>query len=126
MGNWGYLTSISRVYGPLLTTGRGQLCRYFFVLNLTKTWLTMSGTRFFCIARMMSSGQISSRPHTTDFPQKVAFRKGNPLISGKSRLVKYYSRCGSNWQAVPVLPPGWYRLDHGNMGGEIQFGVGRF
>ena len=23
------------------------------------------------------SGQISSRPHTTDFPQKVAFWKGN-------------------------------------------------
>ena len=36
-------------------------------------------------------GQISSRPHTTDFPQKVANWKGNPLISGKSRLVKYYS-----------------------------------
>ena len=28
-------------------------------------------------------------------PQKVAFRKGNPLISGKSKLVKYYNltRC---------------------------------
>ena len=25
-----------------------------------------------------------------NFPQKVAFRKGNPLISEKSRLVKYY------------------------------------
>ena len=24
--------------------------------------------------------------HTTDFPQKAAFRKGNPIISGKSRL----------------------------------------
>ncbi len=35
------------------------------------------------------SDQISSRPHTTDFPQNVAFWKGNPLISGKSRLVKY-------------------------------------
>ena len=30
-----------------------------------------------------------SDPHTTDFPQTVAFWKGNPLISGKSRLVKY-------------------------------------
>ena len=31
-------------------------------------------------------GQISSRPHTTDLPQKVAFWKGNgtPKISGKS------------------------------------------
>ena len=28
-----------------------------------------------------------TRPKTT---QKVAFRKGNPLISGKSRLVRYY------------------------------------
>ncbi len=37
------------------------------------------------------SGQIGSRPPTenTSFwvPQKVAFRKGNPLISGKWRLV---------------------------------------
>ena len=39
-------------------------------------------------------GQISSRPHTTS-PYKVAFWKGNPLISGKSRFVKYYNlaRC---------------------------------
>ena len=27
-------------------------------------------------------------PHTTDFPQKVAFWKGNPHISEKSRFVK--------------------------------------
>ena len=32
-----------------------------------------------------------SRPHPTDFPQKVAFWKGHPLISGKSRLVKKYN-----------------------------------
>ena len=38
-----------------------------------------------------SSGQISSRPHTTEKPPKWWFSKGNPLISGKSRLVKYYS-----------------------------------
>ena len=25
------------------------------------------------------------------FPQKVAFWKGNPLISGKSRVVKFYN-----------------------------------
>ncbi len=37
------------------------------------------------------SGQISSRPHTTDFPQMVVNCKGNPLISGKPRLVKYYN-----------------------------------
>ena len=39
------------------------------------------------------SGQISSRPHTTDFPQMVVNSKGNgtPAISGKSTLVKYYS-----------------------------------
>ena len=33
------------------------------------------------------SGQIIT---TTDFPQKIAFWKGKLLISGKSRLVKYY------------------------------------
>ena len=37
------------------------------------------------------SGQISSRPHTTNFPEKVAFWNGNPRISGKSRLVKHYN-----------------------------------
>ena len=40
------------------------------------------------------SAQITSRPHEpTDFPQMVAFSKGNgtPAISGKSRLVKYYN-----------------------------------
>ena len=40
---------------------------------------------------MDQSGQIRSRHHTTDFPQNVAFWKGNPLISEKSRLVKYYN-----------------------------------
>ena len=40
------------------------------------------------------SGQIRSRPHTGPWaPKKVAVWKGNgtPAISGKSRLVKYYS-----------------------------------
>ena len=39
--------------------------------------------------------QIIATENTTDFPPKVAFWKGNPLISGKSRLVKYYNlaRC---------------------------------
>ena len=37
------------------------------------------------------TGQISSRPKTRVLgPQKVAVWKGNPLISGKSRLLKYY------------------------------------
>ena len=42
---------------------------------------------------MIISGQISLRPHTTDFPQMVVNSKGNgtPKLSGKSRLVKYYS-----------------------------------
>ena len=30
-----------------------------------------------CFALIYQSGQISSRPHTTDFPQKIAFWKGN-------------------------------------------------
>ena len=30
----------------------------------------------------MPSGQISSRPHTTDFPQMVVNSKGNPLLGG--------------------------------------------
>ena len=36
------------------------------------------------------SGQRKSRPHTIKNP-KWWFSKGNPLISGKSRLVKYYN-----------------------------------
>ena len=38
--------------------------------------------------KTIASGQMKSRPHTTEKPQKVANRKGNPL-AGKSRLVKY-------------------------------------
>ena len=40
------------------------------------------------------SGQISSRPHTTDFPPNSGLVReimGNRLISGKSMLVKYCS-----------------------------------
>ncbi len=47
----------------------------------------------------------SSRPHEpSDFPQMVVFHKGNPLISGKSRLVKYYEPFAQIilW---PHLPP---------------------
>ena len=39
----------------------------------------------------ITSGQISSRPHTTDFPQMVVIVREILAISGKSRLVKYYS-----------------------------------
>ncbi len=38
------------------------------------------------------AGQIIPRPKTRPIsPQKVAFWKGNPLISGKSRLANYYN-----------------------------------
>ena len=37
------------------------------------------------------SGQISSRPKTRPIFPKCWFSRGNPLISGKSRLVKYYN-----------------------------------
>ena len=33
----------------------------------------------------MSSGQIRSRPHTTDFPQMVVKSKGNPFLAGANR-----------------------------------------
>ena len=36
------------------------------------------------------SGQIIATSHDR-FPPKWWFSKGNPLISGKSRLVKYYN-----------------------------------
>ena len=41
------------------------------------------------IFEVHQSCQTRSRPHTSFLPQKVASRKGNPLISRKSRLVKY-------------------------------------
>ena len=37
------------------------------------------------------SGQIIATENTTDLPPKWWFSKGNPLISGKSRVVKYYT-----------------------------------
>ncbi len=46
---------------------------------------------FFGSYQSYHSGQIIATCHTTDFPQKVAVWKGNPLISGKSRLVNYYN-----------------------------------
>ena len=44
---------------------------------------------------MNHSGQIIATSHDLG-PQKVAFWKGNPLISGKSRLVKYYNLARTN------------------------------
>ena len=38
----------------------------------------------------LETGQIIATSHDLG-PQKVAFWKGNPLISAKSRLVKYYN-----------------------------------
>ena len=53
--------------------------------------LRLKGLGFeFLVPRYDISGQISSRPHTTDFPQKAAKEGNSPAISGKSRLVKYY------------------------------------
>ena len=36
-----------------------------------------------------TSDHINSRLHTSSEPQKVGFFKGNLLLSGKSRVVKY-------------------------------------
>ena len=40
----------------------------------------------------MPSGQISSRPHTTDFPQMVVNSKGNPLLGGGFKYFLFSSR----------------------------------
>ena len=53
------------------------------------------------------SGQISSRPHTTKNP-KWLFSKGNLLISGKSRLVKYYSIWPDVYIPRHTLYIGWW------------------
>ena len=39
--------------------------------------------------KVIDSGQIIATSH--DLTPKLWFSKGNPLISGKSRLVKYYN-----------------------------------
>ncbi len=48
------------------------------------------GWKSLVVTGAIKSGQIIATS-TTIFFQKVAFWKGNPLISGKSRLVKYYN-----------------------------------
>ena len=83
-----------KLHLPLLL-GRGQPqdvlvggFKHFFspllgemIQNLTDIFQTGWNHQLVCIY----SGQISSRPHTTDFPQKVTFWKGNgtPKISGE-------------------------------------------
>ena len=50
------------------------------------------------------TGQILVLTHRTDLPpQRVAFRKGNRLIiiSGKSRLVKFYLFTQNGWFLTP-------------------------
>ena len=51
----------------------------------------------------MGPGQISLRPHEpTDLPQMVVKSKGNPLNSGKSRLVKYSQVVSTHlWEHTP-------------------------
>ena len=50
------------------------------------------------------SGQIIATSHDLG-PQKVAFRKGHPLISGKIRLVKYYNLARNSWSGKPGKIP---------------------
>ena len=50
--------------------------------------------------------KLFSRPHTTDFPQKVAFWKGNGThYSGKSRLLTYFNlaRCDGDSMTYLIL-----------------------
>ena len=42
------------------------------------------------LLKWLDSASFGERPHTTDLPQMVVNCKGNPIMSGKSRLVKYY------------------------------------
>ena len=42
----------------------------------------------------------SSRPHTSFGPPKCSLVKGSPLISGKSRLVKYYNLARSRGASI--------------------------
>ena len=50
---------------------------------------------FFEAKIYIETGQIIATSHDLGH-QKVAFWKGIPLISGKSRLVKYYEPFGQN------------------------------
>ena len=60
------------------------------------------------------SGQISSRPHTSDFPQMVVKSKGNGtpynIISGFSRLAKYYSIYNPFWKGDVFFGAWFWRV----------------
>ena len=61
------------------------------------------------------SGQISSRPHMTDFPQMVVGRKGNPLFQGNRSVGEIFfhlarsMRCFgfSCWEPFSSKNPWW-------------------
>ena len=55
------------------------------------------------ISTAIWSNEIATS-HGSLSPQKVAFWKRNPLISGKSRLVKYYLGSGFKYVLCSTLP----------------------
>ena len=72
------------------------------------------------VYQRVHSGQISSRPHTTEkSPQKAAvwFREMGPLISGTSRLVKYYSI----WPDTSTQTVGTFSIVIRSFSGESLF-----
>ena len=74
------------------------------------TWMFFSksrkaGTREDC-ASIWSNYSDLTRPHP-----KWWFSKGNPLISGKSRLVKYYNLARSMSQQKVAVTQVWKALD---------------
>ena len=97
----------SQVVKLLTTFGADVVCpdeaeatAYDWAMQGTEGWLVL----WLCQHMLENDvylGQISSRPHTTWAP-KWWFSKGNPLISGKSRLVKYYSCLGPDLPVVSV------------------------
>ena len=55
---------------------------------------------------------------TRPISPKWWFSKGHPLISGKTRLVKYYNLARSRWLITPDHKPGYFwefRFYHGNL-----------
>ena len=61
--------------------------------DVEKVWPTFSHRHSIFTGSLGSSNHSGSKYSelTRPGPQKVAFRKGNALISGKTRLVKYYN-----------------------------------
>ena len=60
------------------------------------------GSLGFCLSTVWDSGQIIAPSHGFS-PQKVAFWKGNPLISRKSWLVKYCNL--ARWDEFSLVTP---------------------